>query len=131
MDCIDIDECSEVTHDCSEDELCVNDEGGYHCRDLASLREGNCPVGYQYNYGQRTCEDVNECSSGQHDCLESQRCDNTMGSFTCVRFTACGTGYTLNHDTGRCEDDDECALGTHNCEALGPGYLCLNLQVPE
>ena len=42
---------------------------------------------------------------------------------------ACGTGYTLNFDTGRCEDNDECAVGTHNCDALGPGYLCRNIQV--
>jgi fibulin 1/2 len=43
----------------------------------------------------------------------------------------CGTGYTLNFDTGRCEDNDECAVGTHNCDALGPGYLCRNIQVAK
>ena len=31
------------------------------------------------------CVDINECVTGEHTCLESQRCDNTMGSFVCVR----------------------------------------------
>ena len=36
------------------------------------------------------------------------RCDNTIGSYACVRVATCGTGYTLNHNTGMCVDDDEC-----------------------
>jgi hypothetical protein len=47
--------------------------------------------------------------------------------FPC-RYTTCGTGYTLNYDNGECEDTDECAFGMDNCAALGPEYLCLNLQ---
>lgn len=58
-----------------------------------------------------------------NDCLPTQRCDNTIGSYTCTRFLSCGTGYTLNAATEICEDDDECALGTHDC---GPGYQCRN-----
>lgn len=79
-----------------------------------------------------------------HDCVQSQRCDNTIGSFNCVRFTSCGTGYTLNAATGTCEgkssedrgrismvvfffsDDDECVLGTHDCAILGPSFQCRN-----
>ena len=38
----------------------------------------------------------------------SCRCDNTIGSYACVRVATCGTGYTLNHNTGMCVDDDEC-----------------------
>lgn len=29
--------------------------------------------------------DINECQINNHDCVESQRCDNTIGSYTCVR----------------------------------------------
>ena len=122
--CIDINECTEETHDCPEDTVCVNTEGNYTCQEFDV--EDTCPTGYQDQGGQ--CEDINECMTGQHDCLESQRCDNTPGSFVCVRFTTCGTGYTLNYVSGKCEDNDECALGTHNCDALGPGYLCRNIQ---
>lgn len=69
------------------------------------------------------CVDVNECQVQRHDCLPTQRCDNTMGSYTCVRFLNCGTGYTLNAASEICEDDDECALGTHDCTN---GYHCRN-----
>lgn len=72
----------------------------------------SCPTGYKVNEAAGICEDINECASNDmNDCLDTQRCDNTIGSYTCVRFTTCGTGYTLNYDTGECEDDDECALG--------------------
>ena len=56
-------------------------------------------------------------------CLEGQRCDNTIGSYTCTRYLSCGTGYTLNAATGICEDDDECLLGLHDCRS---GYQCRN-----
>jgi fibulin 1/2 len=57
--------------------------------------------------------------------LESQRCDNTIGSYTCIRLQSCGTGYTLNAGTGYCDDDDECILNRHNC--LYP-YECRNTK---
>lgn len=69
--------------------------------------------------------DLNECQINSHECLESQRCDNTIGSYTCIRLQSCGTGYTLNAETGECDDDDECALGRHNCR---PPYECLNTK---
>lgn len=70
--------------------------------------------------------DINECQIGTHDCLEGQRCDNTIGSFLCSRTAGCGTGYTLNYASGLCEDDNECVLGTHNCADLGPKFQCRN-----
>lgn len=70
--------------------------------------------------------DVNECQIGTHDCMDGQRCDNTVGSFLCSRTSGCGTGYTLNYQTGICEDDDECVLETHNCRDLGPEFACRN-----
>lgn len=59
----------------------------------------------------------------ENDCLPTQRCDNTIGSYICTRFLPCGTGYTLNAATEICEDDDECLLGTHDCS---DGYHCRN-----
>lgn len=48
--------------------------------------------------------DINECQhSNMHDCIDGQRCDNTIGSYQCIRYTSCGTGYTLNAATGICE----------------------------
>lgn len=48
-------------------------------------------------------EDINECQINNHDCLDTQRCDNTIGSYTCIRLQSCGTGYTLNAETGNCD----------------------------
>lgn len=46
--------------------------------------------------------DINECQLNIHTCHESQRCDNSIGSYQCVRFTGCGTGYTLDVETSTC-----------------------------
>ncbi|XP_077540561.1 uncharacterized protein LOC144152891 isoform X5 [Haemaphysalis longicornis] len=113
--CRDIDECRE-NHPCSSTEECRNLQGGFECI---------CKHGFQRDPILKICKDVNECQVGGHNCQIGFRCDNTPGSFTCVRITGCGTGYTVNAVTGQCEDDDECALGQHNCHA---GFKCLNTE---
>lgn len=30
------------------------------------------------------CVDINECSINNHNCLPTQRCDNTIGSYVCT-----------------------------------------------
>ena len=36
-----------------------------------------------------SCEDVDECVDGSHNCHAEAMCSNTEGSFTCT----CNTGY--------------------------------------
>ena len=86
ISCIDIDECAEGLDDCVGSQVCVNNEGGFTCE--APSYKGlisACPKGYQLNDTSGLCEDINECKRGLHDCMASQRCDNTVGSFNCVR----------------------------------------------
>ncbi|XP_037876845.1 fibrillin-1 [Bombyx mori] len=117
--CEDINECLEGTHLCDQHQNCLNTNGSYEC---------HCKVGYELDVTTSACIDMNECATGQHNCIiGSQRCDNTVGSFLCIRITSCGTGYILHHSTGTCEDIDECALGTHNCARAGPEYQCINI----
>ncbi|XP_053618965.1 fibrillin-1-like [Plodia interpunctella] len=117
--CEDIDECVEGTHLCDQHQNCLNTNGSHEC---------HCKLGFELDITTGACVDVNECATDQHDCIpESQRCDNTVGSFLCVRFLSCGTGYILHHATGVCEDIDECSLGTHNCARAGPQYNCVNI----
>ncbi|XP_054609309.1 fibulin-1-like isoform X2 [Dunckerocampus dactyliophorus] len=83
-----------------------------------------CRVGYQLQFDGVTCEDMNECLIGSHNCLFGQACINTEGSFRCQRETSCGTGYELT-DSNQCQDIDECALRMHNC---GLDFLCNNTE---
>ncbi|XP_075750926.1 uncharacterized protein LOC119175044 isoform X7 [Rhipicephalus microplus] len=113
--CRDIDECQE-DKPCGPNEVCRNSYGGFEC---------TCNHGYKRDSVSGTCQDVNECQYGGHNCQIGFRCDNTPGSFTCVRISGCGTGYTVNAATGQCEDDDECAQGIHNC---GQNFECQNTE---
>ncbi|XP_049881448.1 fibulin-2-like isoform X2 [Pectinophora gossypiella] len=116
--CEDIDECAEGTHLCDLHQNCLNTNGSHECR---------CKLGFEIDHITGGCVDVNECATSAHNCIPgSQRCDNTVGSFLCIRFTSCGTGYILQASTSQCEDVDECALGTHNCAFAGPEYQCEN-----
>ena len=47
--------------------------------------------------------DIDECSSGTHDCRQNQICQNRPGGFTCL----CPQGYTVGADR-QCQDIDEC-----------------------
>ncbi|CAH0746876.1 unnamed protein product [Bemisia tabaci] len=113
--CVDFNECE--TAPCDSNQDCINSVGSYYC---------SCKTGFQTDNVTLACVDINECQTKTHDCHSSLRCDNTIGSFQCVRFTSCGTGYTLNIGSGLCEDDDECALKIDNCRYLGPDWQCRN-----
>ncbi|PZC70341.1 hypothetical protein B5X24_HaOG205999 [Helicoverpa armigera] len=115
--CDDIDECVEGTHLCDQYQNCLNTNGSYEC---------HCKLGFELDTITGACADVNECATGEHNCIsQAQRCDNTVGSYLCIRITSCGTGYVLHHSTGKCEDIDECALNIHNC---GSDYTCQNIR---
>ncbi|XP_046885354.1 fibulin-7 isoform X8 [Hypomesus transpacificus] len=54
---------------------CVNVPGSYQC---------SCPRGYKLLSDSRSCEDVDECLSQQHNCSRGTTCINTGGGFQCV-----------------------------------------------
>ncbi|XP_030630986.1 fibulin-1-like [Chanos chanos] len=88
------------------------------------LNSGTCACheGYRLQTDGRSCEDINECSVGGHDCPEGELCINTEGSFHCQRQANCDRGYKIT-DTNECQDIDECSLGTHDC---GSELRCQN-----
>uniref|UniRef100_A0A7N6B7Y8 Fibulin-1 n=1 Tax=Anabas testudineus TaxID=64144 RepID=A0A7N6B7Y8_ANATE len=102
--------CWGAISNCSQ--LCVG-HGKCACRD-----------GYHLQRDGVSCEDVNECLTGRHNCVLGHMCINTEGSFRCQREANCGTGYELS-DNNSCKDIDECALGLHNC---GPAFMCTNTE---
>ncbi|KAM3926202.1 fibulin-1 isoform 2-T4 [Leptodactylus fuscus] len=92
------------------------------CRDTGTSVICSCYAGYQLHPDGVTCEDINECIAGTHNCKVGQICINQLGSFRCQREINCGTGYELTEDNS-CKDIDECATGTHNCL---PTFNCQN-----
>ncbi|XP_067894478.1 fibulin-7-like [Heterodontus francisci] len=76
--CRDVDECEmfqagRLARLCVH--ACVNTPGSYRCV---------CPSGYNLLEDSRACEDINECSSNQHNCTREEICINIHGGFHCV-----------------------------------------------
>ncbi|CAG5096940.1 Oidioi.mRNA.OKI2018_I69.XSR.g14856.t1.cds [Oikopleura dioica] len=85
------------------DQLCVNEDGGYHC---------TCESGYHILNDGFTCMDDDECLDGTHEC--TQKCINTDGSYDC----SCKEGFKLDtSDWKTCHDIDECLEKQHDCRS--------------
>ncbi|XP_031568347.1 delta-like protein C [Actinia tenebrosa] len=79
-------------------------------------------------YEGKHCKDVNECTSGHHDCSVNATCTNTIGSFNCT----CKNGYLGN---GRnCTEQpttvsDPChsnpCLNAGTCQVQRQEYTCI------
>ncbi|XP_019635147.1 PREDICTED: sushi, von Willebrand factor type A, EGF and pentraxin domain-containing protein 1-like [Branchiostoma belcheri] len=82
VNCTDIDECADGSHQCSDNTVCVNTEGGYWC---------NCLPGYFKDQPMdRMCVDMDECAMNNGGC--SDTCTNFAGGYNC---TCTRPGYQL------------------------------------
>ncbi|CAJ0942703.1 unnamed protein product, partial [Mesorhabditis belari] len=117
---------------CGIDAYCERRSGG--CR---------CHPGFQGNPPEERCIDVNECLEGTHNCHETARCHNFVGSYKCF----CPQGFRQQSD-GSCQDINECnesaggccsgnatchnSPGTYECRCnegyVGDGYTCIPSQ---
>ncbi|XP_078578168.1 uncharacterized protein LOC144863080 [Branchiostoma floridae x Branchiostoma japonicum] len=110
--CADLNECLLLpnetdAHQC-KNARCSNEAPGYSCE---------CLAGYTMLADNRTCIDIDECSTGAHDCDAQATCTNTEGSFNCT----CNDGYTGDGNT--CTDIDECQTSNGGCDRI-----CLNIE---
>uniref|UniRef100_A0A8I6A1M7 EGF-containing fibulin-like extracellular matrix protein 1 n=1 Tax=Rattus norvegicus TaxID=10116 RepID=A0A8I6A1M7_RAT len=62
-----------------------------------------CAAGYEQSE-HNVCQDIDECTSGTHNCRLDQVCINLRGSFTCH----CLPGYQKRGE--QCVDIDECSV---------------------
>ncbi|CAG0896480.1 unnamed protein product [Cyprideis torosa] len=121
--CADIDECAVSNGRCQH--FCVNTEGSYYCRcqkgfeaDVPGGRSYycRCQKGFEADVpGGRFCVDVDECSSGIHNCEGT--CVNVPGSFRCQ----CPVEFQSD-SFGTCNDIDECSVDPSLC----PNGQCVN-----
>nr|XP_014978620.1 CD97 antigen isoform X6 [Macaca mulatta] len=115
--CDDINECvppSKVS--CGKSSDCRNTEGSYDCV---------CNPGYELvsgaktfkNESENTCQDVDECSSGLHQCDNSTVCFNIVGSYTC----RCRPGWEPKHGIPNNQKDTVCKEMNFPTWTLPPG----------
>lgn len=81
--------------------------GSYHCL---------CPLGYQLNYDNHTCLDVDECWPDKFNC--SHECVNMEGSARC----SCLHGYNLQDDGKSCQGKEGAASDSLECHTETPLY---------
>ncbi|CBY08592.1 unnamed protein product [Oikopleura dioica] len=72
--------CQKYGNNCkntTENGLCKNFVNGYVC---------GCQPGFvkDFRSSYHLCKDINECTMKSHDCLRSQDCSNTEGSYKCI-----------------------------------------------
>ncbi|XP_023603001.1 adhesion G protein-coupled receptor E2-like [Myotis lucifugus] len=110
--CEDIDECKQrVIVTCGIDARCHNTKGSYYCTCRLGYRPGSGATKFN-NASENTCQDVNECTSGQHSCRQIAICHNTKGSHECH----CPPGWNLIPNLSDLSSDvDECTSGQNSC----------------
>ncbi|XP_064633745.1 uncharacterized protein LOC135491680 [Lineus longissimus] len=118
--CEDINECQTGTHECDKRPAqafvteprasCHNTNGSYVC---------TCYPGFKQGTDGKTCNDIDECQQGIHNC--SYGCENTEGSYKCT----CPNGLLLDRDMRSCFVDKPCVL-RKDCE-----HICVKVNGQE
>ncbi|XP_028678500.1 adhesion G protein-coupled receptor E1 isoform X2 [Erpetoichthys calabaricus] len=120
---VDHDECSTPDF-CSDNALCVNTYGSYHCQCQAGYRNHNKKVTFPYT--ESFCRDINECTEQRGLCGPNATCRNTIGNYSCScqpGFTSTSGQQNFTANESSCQDIDEC---TETPEICGPNANCTN-----
>ncbi|XP_069381901.1 uncharacterized protein [Paralichthys olivaceus] len=111
--CLELTPCSVNNGGCSQ--LCSHSQHLNQSSNQTQLgAQCHCRPGFTLLDDGQTCQDLDECADGQHQC--HQRCINTFGSFKC----GCDDGYHPAPDQTSCLDINECQ--EQKCE-----WQCINL----
>ncbi|XP_064604694.1 protein disulfide isomerase CRELD2-like isoform X2 [Liolophura sinensis] len=116
----------------------------YTCQEAGPKGCDECKEGYM-DTEENGCEDIDECTNKPELCGKNFYCENTPGSFSCIKCdneclgctaqgtdkcTECRSGYHLID--GHCKDVDECSLAEpvctkdhEKCTNREGGYTCI------
>ncbi|KAM8946822.1 fibulin-7 [Pelodytes ibericus] len=128
--CQDVNECEiykveGAPHLCMH--ICVNTPGSYRC---------SCPGGYKMQGDGKSCEDIEECYTGLHNCTRGAMCINTRGGFQCVS-PECPKSYGntsyVKTSPIQCERNP-CPMESRSChhapKTISFHYLALPSNIP-
>ncbi|XP_040892111.1 adhesion G protein-coupled receptor E2 isoform X2 [Toxotes jaculatrix] len=102
-ECVDENECGEVSDYCGNNTHCFNTIGSYYCQCKSGFRNRNGDLNFTQFSGQ--CLDINECQDSVNICGPAAHCTNQIGNYSCT----CHVGYTSSISSpGNCTDIDEC-----------------------
>ncbi|XP_059805723.1 fibulin-2-like [Hypanus sabinus] len=90
-----------------EEDVCAGQARCSHiCSPFGHSHVCTCLPGYQLLADGTSCEDVDECASGAHNCSGHDRCVNLEGSFRCVQTAgSCKDGFSMSQQ-GTCVGKD-------------------------
>merc|ERR1712113_266143 len=107
---VNVDECTEGTHNCDPNAKCTDTDDGFTCECNAGY-DGDGVISYNSDGDLiMGCNNIDECAIGISNCGANAQCIDTIGGFDCE----CIAGY--NGDGFSCVNNDECAAGTHDCD---------------
>lgn len=94
----------------------------HYCSQVGKDIICSCFSGYRLMTDQTSCEDVNECVLGTHNCSRGESCKNNHGSFQCIPIITCPSGFVPNA-FDKCVDINECLTVSQTCKN---GEKCIN-----
>ncbi|XP_041674532.1 fibulin-1 isoform X2 [Drosophila eugracilis] len=121
--CVDTNECVE-NNPCGNHQRCINTNGYFRCEGLLL-----CSPGYKSTADGKSCTDIDECDSGDHNCGEGQICRNRNGGYVCTcptghEFKRLSTGVNVCADTNECTTDQRVCPSNANCFNTIGSYYC-------
>ncbi|MBN2693073.1 hypothetical protein JXR93_00295 [bacterium] len=123
--CIDINECSNNSHNCENGYHCVNIDGSYNCVENSDLcKDVICEIWKECNSENGICELLNGRCDSELDCQESMSCDN---NHNCINPNSpCDGQNCSNH--GSCSVENNSAICNCNLGYISNGLNCLDID---
>ncbi|KAM4737714.1 LOW QUALITY PROTEIN: fibulin-2-like [Anableps anableps] len=103
---------------CEENSICEQ-----QCTPVGGRPQCSCSLGFSLRADGHSCDDIDECIMGSHNCGDGLECLNTAGSFRCNPKPVCPAGFEHSTQGGNCIDIDECTTLIQPCSS---GFTCVN-----